>query len=177
MTTNTLALVAQFHQAFGHPVKSEPDISDSTLNDLRIELLYEELREFSDALANGDKVAALDALTDLQYVLDGAYLALGFAPWKDAAMQEVHASNMSKIGIDGKPLLRADGKILKGPGYFQPNLRAVLALPPETIKNQHDVSSGRCFECGSVLEETDKGVWFCKWCDSQDPAQQKLSLD
>ena len=96
-------------------------------NKLRLNLLQEEVDELKEALANGDTVEALDALTDIQYVLDGAYLSLGLHKLKDAAFSEVQRSNMSKLGEDGKPIRREeDGKILKGPNYFAPDLKAVL---------------------------------------------------
>lgn len=118
----TIEQVKEFHEAFGVKNHAMPNINSSETNLLRISLIDEELRELSAALADGDKVGVLDALTDLQYVLDGAYLQLGYAHLKDAAFAEVHRSNMSKLGADGKPIRRADGKVLKGPGYTPPNL-------------------------------------------------------
>lgn len=115
-------MVKEFHQAFGHPVKDSPDVADHDLCELRNKLLLEELIELHYATTVKDKVQALDALCDLQYVLDGAFLALGFHKVKDDAMAEVHRSNMSKLGADGKPIYREDGKILKGPNYTPPNL-------------------------------------------------------
>ena len=96
---------------------------DPKTNDLRINLLAEELDELREALVAGDIVEVLDALTDLQYVLDGAYLSFGLHDVKDAAFAEVQRSNMSKLGEDGKPIRReSDGKILKGPNFFEPDL-------------------------------------------------------
>jgi len=129
MNTNTLKLVAEFHQAFSAHAAPSVDVSNPELNKLRTELLSEELSELRFALAGNNPVGVLDALTDLQYVLDGAFLAFGLHHWKDAAFAEVHRSNMSKLGADGKPIMRADGKILKGPNYSPPDLAAVLALP------------------------------------------------
>lgn len=123
---NTIDGVRAFHEAYGLPVKDAPDLSDARTNALRIELLREELDELREALENNDPVEALDALTDLQYVLDGAYLSLGFHLMKDVAFAEVQRSNMSKLGADGKPIVReSDGKILKGPNYSPPDLKAV----------------------------------------------------
>jgi hypothetical protein len=96
-----------------------------------MDLLEEELRELGEALEERDPVAVLDALTDLQYVLDGAYLALGFHAYKGDALLEVHRSNMSKLGENGRPIYREDGKILKGPNYSPPDLAAVLKAPRE----------------------------------------------
>lgn len=124
--TDTLASVREFHEIYGAPVKERPDISDGNLNELRLRLLQEELDELRDALAAGDIVEVLDALTDLQYVLDGAYLSFGLHQIKDAAFDEVHRANMSKLGEDGKPILReGDNKVLKGPNYRPPNLKSL----------------------------------------------------
>lgn len=124
---DTLEQVKIFHQTFGAPVKSTPDISDQQLNNLRVSLLQEELDELRAALDDGDIIEVLDALTDLQYVLDGAYLSFGLHMLKDAAFAEVQRSNMSKLGEDGKPMLReSDKKILKGPNYSPPDIRAVF---------------------------------------------------
>lgn len=121
--THTLKCVREFHESFDLPVKAEPDIADPKTNLLRINLIAEELEELKEALAAGDVVEVLDALTDLQYVLDGAYLSFGLHGVKHAAFDEVHRSNMSKLGADGKPIRRPeDGKVMKGPGYFKPDL-------------------------------------------------------
>lgn len=126
--TNTIKCVQEFHESFDLPVKGAPHISDEKTNRLRINLLAEELEELQEALAAGDVVEVLDALTDLQYVLDGAYLSFGLQHVKDAAFDEVHRSNMSKLGADGKPVRReSDGKVLKGPDYFKPDLSQFIA--------------------------------------------------
>ena len=123
MSKTTLDDVREFHETYGLPVKDAPDISDEKTNALRINLLEEEVEELKEALAAGDMVEVLDALTDIQYVLDGAYLSFGLHPVKQAAFDEVQRSNMSKLGADGKPIVRPeDGKILKGPNYFKPDI-------------------------------------------------------
>jgi predicted HAD superfamily Cof-like phosphohydrolase len=123
MTKSTLDQVREFHETYGAAINDEPHIADTDLNAFRVRLLQEELDELKEALADGDAVETLDALTDLQYVLDGAFLSLGMHGVKDAAFAEVHRSNMSKLGEDGKPILReSDGKVLKGPNYFKPDL-------------------------------------------------------
>ncbi len=119
----TLEQVQEFHEIYDLPVLSEPSISDEKTNELRINLLTEELDELKEALKQGDIVETLDALIDLQYVLDGAFLSFGLHHIKEKAFAEVHSSNMSKLGKDGKPIRReSDGKILKGPDYFKPDL-------------------------------------------------------
>lgn len=123
MSKTTLEKVQEFHETYGLPVERQLNISDEKTNALRINLLAEELDELKDALAAGDLVETLDALIDLQYVLDGAFLSFGMQDLKEGAFDEVHRSNMSKLGADGKPIVRPeDGKILKGPDYFKPDI-------------------------------------------------------
>lgn len=123
MSKSTLEYVQVFHETYGLPVKDRPDISDPKTNVLRVNLLQEEVDELKEALEAGDMVEVLDALTDIQYVLDGAYLSFGLQSVKIAAFEEVQRSNMSKLGEDGQPVVRQeDGKILKGPNYFKPDI-------------------------------------------------------
>jgi len=135
MTKSTLEQVREFHETYGLPVKDTPHISDAKTNALRINLLTEELEELQDALKDDDIVEVLDALTDLQYVLNGAYLSFGLHNVKTAAFDEVHASNMSKLGEDGKPIRReSDGKVLKGPNYWKPDLSKFVEVNSEIIE-------------------------------------------
>lgn len=122
----TISQVLEFHKAFGHPVAQTTSIGDKKTNDLRVSLIAEELGELKTALAAGDEVGTLDALADLQYVIGGAWVALGLWRLKSAAVSEVHRSNMSKLGADGRPIYREDGKILKGPNYTPPDLAQIL---------------------------------------------------
>ncbi len=134
MSKTTLEQVQEFHETYGLPVLDTPSIEDTTTNQLRINLLAEELDELKEALEQGDSVETLDALIDLQYVLDGAFLSLGMAHLKDAAFDEVHRSNMSKLGADGQPIRReGDGKVLKGPNYFKPDMA-------QFVKNKKDAA-------------------------------------
>lgn len=131
---STLDHVQEFHETYGLPVLKNPDISDEKTNALRINLLAEELDELKEALEQGDLIETLDALIDLQYVLDGAFLSFGLQHVKEAAFDEVHRSNMSKLGADGKPIRREpDGKVLKGPDYFKPDI-------VQFIKNKKDAA-------------------------------------
>ena len=123
---NTLTMVAEFHEAFGVPTPSSPAIPPAERCRLRVNLIREELGELEAALNARDIIDAVDALADLQVVLDGTFLELGLGPLKAAAMAEVHRSNMSKLGSDGKPIYRADGKVLKGPSYRPPDLARLL---------------------------------------------------
>lgn len=123
-----MRVVQEFHTKFNHPVSDNPDIqsSDRELQRLRLALLEEELWELQEALRTDDPVATLDALADLQYVLSGAVLTFGFQKVFQDAFLEVHRSNMSKLGENGEPVYREDGKILKGPGYSEPDLLSIL---------------------------------------------------
>lgn len=93
---------------------------------VRLQLHIEENGELAEAFAERDIVAVLDALTDISYVVDGTYLTTGLARVKAAADYEVHSSNMTKLGADGRPIIHASGRVVKGPNYRPPDLRGVL---------------------------------------------------
>lgn len=134
---NTLDMVKEFEESFGRPINDKPCIDDYSLVQLRMDLLNEEVKELSDALIAQDKVEVLDALCDIQYILDGTFLELGFWKVKQIAFEEVHNSNMSKLGADGKPIYREDGKIMKGPNFFRPNLKQFV----DSIDGDKDVAN------------------------------------
>ena len=117
-------LVGDFMEAFGQKVELEPTWPDFNTRELRLDLIQEELDELSDAVADRDMIEIADALTDLLYVVYGAGHAFGID--LDECFQEVHSSNMSKLGPNGKPIHREDGKVMKGPGYFEPDLEGIL---------------------------------------------------
>lgn len=117
-------LVGDFMEAFGQDVKCEPEMPDQAVMDLRIDLIAEELEELQTAIDNRDLVEIADALTDILYVTYGAGHAFGID--LDSCLAEVHSSNMSKLGEDGRPIYREDGKVMKGPFYRPPNLEAVI---------------------------------------------------
>lgn len=121
--TDYVGSVKEFHETFGHPVRTSPTarIPEALL---RASLIKEELGEYIDALAERDTVGVADALADLLYVVFGAALAHGIPI--DEVFAEVHRSNMTKLGEDGKPIVRADGKALKGPNYEPPRIREVM---------------------------------------------------
>lgn len=132
MTKSTIEQVEEFHETYGLPVESEQTTGSDQTKELRINLLQEELDELKEALDNDDLVETLDALIDLQYVLDGAFLSFGMQNVKEAAFNEVHRSNMSKLGRDGKPIRReGDGKVMKGPNYFKPNMMQFIKSKKE----------------------------------------------
>ena len=117
-------LVGDFMEAFGQDVNIEPTWPDFSTRELRLELIQEEVDELGEAMEQRDMVGIADALTDILYVVYGTGHAYGID--LDECFQEVHSSNMSKLGEDGKPIRRDDGKILKGPNYFEPNLESIL---------------------------------------------------
>ena len=117
-------LVGDFMEAFGQDVQFEPTWPDFNTRELRLELIQEELEELSDAVADRDMIQIADALTDLLYVVYGAGHTFGLD--LDECFQEVHRSNMSKLGENGRPIHREDGKVMKGPGYFEPDLEGIL---------------------------------------------------
>jgi predicted HAD superfamily Cof-like phosphohydrolase len=123
------AAVAEFHMAFNLPMRQIPTTEiDHALARLRVALLEEEVGEFVAASEKGDLVGIADALADIVYVVYGTALTYGID--LDAVLREVHRSNMSKLGSDGKPLIREDGKVLKSGKHFPPDIASVLGLPP-----------------------------------------------
>jgi predicted HAD superfamily Cof-like phosphohydrolase len=123
------AAVAEFHAAFSLPMRQLPSAEiDHALARLRVALLEEEVGEFVAASEQRDLVGIADALADIVYVVYGTALTYGID--LDAVLREVHRSNMSKLGRDGKPLIREDGKVLKSERYFPPEIASVLGLPP-----------------------------------------------
>ena len=116
--------VKTFMQTFGQEVKSQPSFSTDKVNKLRYDLIKEELDEFKDALDNKDFLEVADALTDILYVTYGAGHAFGID--LDKCFEEVQNSNMSKLDKNGKPIYNENGKVMKGPKYFKPDLSKFL---------------------------------------------------
>ena len=112
--------VRLFMTTFGQEVKKKPSLSSDKINNLRINLIEEELKEFKEALTKKDLKEVADALTDILYVTYGAGHAFGIN--LDNCFDEVQKSNMSKLGKDGKPIFNEAGKVMKGPDYFKPDL-------------------------------------------------------
>jgi predicted HAD superfamily Cof-like phosphohydrolase len=117
-------MVEDFMNAFGQDVEKTPMMSG--VAELRYELIREELEEMREALDSKDLIGIADALTDLLYVVYGAGHSFGLN--LDACFEEVHRSNMSKLGADGKPIYREDGKVMKGENYSSPDLKKTLQL-------------------------------------------------
>jgi len=118
--------VEEFMTTFGQEVKTRAEWPDEDVCDLRVDLIEEEFDELREAIYSkeGTLVDVADALTDLLVVVYGAGHAFGID--LDECFKEVHRSNMSKLGEDGKPIYREDGKVLKGPNYSEPNLEGIV---------------------------------------------------
>lgn len=120
-------LVREFHQAYDVTIQHEPKLPDTYEEELlRRDLLEEEFDEFKEAQSLEDLVGIADALADMAYIIYGTALVYGIN--LDAVVREVHRSNMTKLGADGQPIRRSDGKVLKGPLYSPPNIEGVLGL-------------------------------------------------
>ena len=118
-------MVKKFMQTFGQEVRSKASFPDAKKINLRVDLISEELMELKEAVDNKDIKEVADALTDILYVTYGAGHAFGID--LDKCFKEVQKSNMSKLGSDGKPIYNEQGKVMKGPGYFKPNLNKFVA--------------------------------------------------
>ena len=116
--------VGKFMETFGQEVKSKSSLSSEKINSLRVSLIEEELEELKQAIREKNLLEVAAALTDLLYVTYGAGHAFGIN--LDKCFDEVQKSNMSKLGLDGKPIYSDKGKVLKGPKYFKPNLSHFL---------------------------------------------------
>ena len=112
--------VGDFMEAFGQEVLYIPTLPDFNLAALRLDLIEEEVQELRDGLGRSSLLEVADALTDILYVVYGAGHAFGID--LDDCFHEVHRSNMTKLGEDGRPLYREDGKVMKGPNYEEPDL-------------------------------------------------------
>ena len=123
---DTLSLVREWHLNFQVPVENDPVLPEGR-REMRLAILEEEVSELREAVEAGNMIEVLDALCDIQYVLDGTFLEFGLHTVKSQAFNEVHSSNMSKLGEDGAPILREDGKVLKGPNFRRPDLAQFIS--------------------------------------------------
>lgn len=122
-----IGYVEKFHNSFGIKNNYEPTIQLSQKDiQLRFDLLKEENEEYINAAKNGDMIEVADALGDLMYILFGTIMKHGMQHKIVEVFEEIQRSNMSKLGEDGKPIYREDGKVLKGPNYFKPNIQSIL---------------------------------------------------
>ena len=117
--------VRKFMETFGQEVKKKAEFPNEKITSLRYDLIEEELKELKDAINNKDIKEVADALTDILYVTYGAGHSFGIN--LDKCFEEVQNSNMSKLGLDGKPIYNEKGKVMKGPNYFKPDLSKFVA--------------------------------------------------
>lgn len=122
--TTNFQKVGEFMEAFGQECKETPEFPSDKIIELREKLIAEEFKEYIEAVNSRDIIGIADALSDLLYVVYGAGHAYGID--LDLTFNLVHDSNMSKLGPDGKPMYREDGKVMKGPNFHEPDLSVIL---------------------------------------------------
>jgi len=124
---NKLKAVQEFHEAFGLGIEHKPttNLPENKLK-LRFDLMAEENEEYIEAAKQNDLIEVADALGDMLYILCGTILEHGMQYKIEAIFNEIQRSNMSKLGADGKPIYREDGKVMKGPNYFKPNISEII---------------------------------------------------
>ena len=127
MITNAIEAVKEFNKAFNikYSNQQNANLDDKTV-ELRYRLMQEENDEYLEAAKKKDLVEIADALGDKLYILCGTILAHGLQDKIIEVFEEIQRSNMSKLSADGKPFIREDGKILKGPNYFKPDIKSIL---------------------------------------------------
>ena len=122
-----IAAVKEFHSAFGLGIEEKPVANlGKVKNLLRFNLMKEENEEYLEAANNNDLTEVADALGDMLYILCGTIIEHGMQHKIEEVFDEIQSSNMSKLGADGKPIYREDGKVLKGPNYFKPDINKIL---------------------------------------------------
>jgi len=112
--------VKKFMVTFGQEVKNKAEFPNEKITKLRYDLIKEELEELGQAIKDKDIKEVADALTDILYVTYGAGHAFGID--LDKCFEEVQSSNMSKLDVNGRPIYNENGKVMKGPNYFKPDL-------------------------------------------------------
>lgn len=124
---NKIEAVKEFHTAYKIGYRTSPKANlGAQKNELRFNLMQEENEEYLQAAKNNDLVEVADALGDMLYILCGTIIEHGLQDKIEDVFNEIQRSNMSKLGEDGQPIYREDGKVLKGPNYFKPNIEEVL---------------------------------------------------
>jgi|TARA_B110000263_G_scaffold34147_1_gene25840 predicted HAD superfamily Cof-like phosphohydrolase len=119
--------VKKFHEVYKLNYKESPiaKLDLATIN-LRFNLMDEENKEYLEAAQNNDLIEVADALGDMLYILCGTIIAHGMQDKIEEIFDEIQRSNMSKLGNDGEPIYREDGKVMKGPNYFKPDFSKIL---------------------------------------------------
>lgn len=130
---NKINAVLEFHKAFGLDYELTPTAYlGEPKNLLRYKLMREENEEYLEAANNNDLIEVADALGDMLYILCGTIIEHGLQHKIEEVFEEIQRSNMSKLGSDGNPIYREDGKVLKGPNYFKPDIASILGVDQRT---------------------------------------------
>ena len=130
MIKKPVEAVTAFHKAFGLNVSTNPTVDlPKEIKKLRYNLMKEENEEYLEAIKNDDLVEVADALGDMLYILCGTIISHGLQDKMESIFDEIQRSNLSKLDSNGKPIYREDGKVMKGPHYFKPNIAAILKEP------------------------------------------------
>lgn len=127
MIKKPIKAVTKFHESYGLGIEHTPKANlPKNISELRFNLMKEENEEYLQAAQDEDLIEIGDALGDMLYILCGTIIAHGFQDKIESIFDEIQRSNMSKLGADGKPIYRKDGKVMKGPNYFKPDLKKIL---------------------------------------------------
>lgn len=127
MIKKPIEAVTKFHESYGLGIEHTPKANlPKNISELRFNLMKEENEEYLQATRDQDLIEIGDALGDMLYILCGTIIAHGFQDKIESIFDEIQRSNMSKLGADGKPIYRKDGKVMKGPNYFKPDLKKIL---------------------------------------------------
>ena len=127
MIKKPIEAVTKFHESYGLGIEHTPKANlPKNISELRFNLMKEENEEYLQASRDEDLIEIGDALGDMLYILCGTIIAHGFQDKMESIFDEIQRSNMSKLGADGKPIYRKDGKVMKGPNYFKPDLKKIL---------------------------------------------------
>lgn len=121
---NKKEMVHRFHEIYDCHINAKPGFPSDEIRELRKNLLEEEWTEYTDAEAANDYVEVCDALGDMLYIIYGTCVSYGIPI--NEIFQEIHNSNLSKLDENGKPIRREDGKILKGPNFFRPDIAKIV---------------------------------------------------
>ena len=128
MIEKPIAAVEKFHETYQLLSNHSPTVAiPEAIKTLRYELMKEENEEYKEAVDNNDMMEVADALGDMLYILCGTIITHGMQHKISEVFEEIQRSNMSKLGLDGKPIYREDGKVMKGPNYFKPDLSKFVA--------------------------------------------------
>ena len=127
MIKKPIEAVTKFHESYGLGIEHTPKANlPKNISELRFNLMKEENEEYLQATRDEDLIEIGDALGDMLYILCGTIIEHGFQDKIESIFDEIQRSNMSKLGADGKPIYRKDGKVMKGPNYFKPDLKKIL---------------------------------------------------